>query len=102
MESSSTISIGRDHCKKRNYCPYIIYEKKDDTSNQVKTFLRYFNDWAEIVDDTMLHENAIIIECNGANLTVIPEEIRNFRRLKEFNCSNNNLVLLPETLSELE
>lgn len=105
MESSSDISIGYNNYKYRDYSPYspyIIYEKKDDTSNQVKTFLRYFNDWAEIVDDTMLHENAIIIECNGANLTVIPEEIRNFRRLREFNCSNNNLVLLPETLSELE
>ena len=81
---------------------YIIYEKDGADGAKVKTFLRYFNDWSEIVGDTMLHEKAIIIHCNNANLAEIPEEIGLFRNLKELNCSNNNLYVLPESLAELE
>lgn len=85
---------------------YIIYEKEGVNqktgATEMKHFLRYFNEWSEILEDPMLHEKAIILHCNDANLVELPEEISRFRALKELNCANNNLVFLPETLAELE
>lgn len=102
MSVHSDISIEDDDTRNREYSPYIIYQETDEVTEDVRTFLRYFSNWEEIIHDTMLHTHAIIIHCNEANLTEIPEEIGKFRALKEFNCSNNNLMVLPETLSELE
>ena len=102
MSVHSDISIEDDDTRNREYGPYIIYQETDEAADDVHTFLRYFSNWDEIIHDTMLHAHAIIIHCNEANLTEIPEEIGKFRALKELNCSNNNLMVLPETLSELE
>lgn len=101
--------------------PYIIYEKVVEVAAQtqdaadsadasaeatpttvVKTYLRYFDKWSEILDDAMLHEKAIILHCNDCNMAEIPEEISRFRALNELNCANNNLVFLPETLADME
>jgi Leucine-rich repeat (LRR) protein len=79
---------------------YVIY--KNVVGDETKHFLRYFKNWSEILEDPMLHEKAVILHCNDANLVEIPEEISRFRALKELNCMNNNLVFLPETLAELE
>ena len=59
----------------------------------MKHFLRYFNEWSEILEDPMLHEKAIILHCNDANLVELPEEISRFRALKELNCANNTINL---------
>ena len=95
--------------------PYIIYEKvveapesaasassSASANTVVKNFLRYFDKWSEILEDTMLHEKAIILHCNDCNMAEIPEEISRFRALNELNCANNNLIFLPDTLADME
>ena len=87
--------------------PYILYEKSQDDSSSkpsttIKTYLRRFDKWSEILDDTMLHESAIILHCNNCKMVEIPKEISRFRALKELDFSNNNLTFLPETLADME
>ncbi len=105
MSASASASAGSS-TKDEEVSPYIIYQKDvtDEATGmkETKHYLRYFKEWSEILEDPMLHEKAVILHCNDANLMEIPEEISRFRALKELNCMNNNLMFLPETIAELE